>query len=154
MTATLLDHALALAARGLPVFPCIEDGKLPAIKGWRTLATTDPQQIRDWWRRPRNIGVATGHPLGDGYLTVIDLDMKTGRDGMLSLAALEMEHGILSPTFTVVTPTLGRHLYFITAEPVRSSVQHVGPGIDIRGVGGYVVGPGSSIPGGRYVIHG
>src|SRR3546814_17967789 len=73
---------------------------------------------------------------------VVDLDMKKGKDGRLSLAMLELEHGPLATTFTVVTPTLGRHLYFATATPVRSSVEHVGKGIDIRGVGGYVVGPG------------
>src|SRR3546814_8953431 len=79
---------------------------------------------------------------------VVELDMKKGKDGRLSLAMLELEHGPLATTFTVVTPTLGRHLYFATATPVRSSVAHVGKGIDIRGVGGYVVGPGSSIPAG------
>src|SRR3546814_7588162 len=76
---------------------------------------------------------------------VVELDMKKGKDGRLSLAMLELEHGPLATTFTVVTPTLGRHLYFATATPVRGSVEHVGKGIDIRGVGGYVVGPGSSI---------
>lgn len=85
---------------------------------------------------------------------VVDLDMKTGKDGRFSLAMLELEHGGLPATFTVVTPSLGRHLYFASATPVRSSVEHVGKGIDIRGVGGYVVGPGSSIPAGRYVAHG
>lgn len=164
--ATPLDHALALAAMGFPVFPCIEGGKLPAIKGWRTRATTDEQQIRFWWRSPtdeetaarpewrphrRNIGVATGHPFGGGYLTVVDLDMKPGQDGKMDLAMLEMEHGALPATFSTITPSLGRHLYFVTKAPVRSSVKHVAPGIDIRGVGGYVVGPGSATAAGRYV---
>src|SRR3546814_7212711 len=62
------------------------------------------------------------------YLMVVDLDMKKGKDGRLSLAMLELEHGPLATTFTVVTPTLGRHLYFATATPVRSSVEHVGGG--------------------------
>src|SRR3546814_4961427 len=48
MTDSPLPHALALAARGYPVFPVIEDGKLPAIKGWRTRATTDEATIRQW----------------------------------------------------------------------------------------------------------
>src|SRR3546814_8480488 len=72
MTDSPLPHALALAARGYPVFPVIEDGKLPANKGWRTRTTTDEEAIRQWWAaRPYNDGVATGYPVpyGDGKST-------------------------------------------------------------------------------------
>jgi hypothetical protein len=47
-----LDHAAAV----IPVFPVSviqgPDGrwkKRPAIKGWKDAATTDPDQIRNWW---------------------------------------------------------------------------------------------------------
>src|SRR3546814_17648983 len=135
MTDSPLPHALALAARGYPVFPVIEDGKLPAIKGWRTRATTDEATIRQWWAaRPYNVGVATGYPVPyGGYLMVVDLDMKTGKDGRLSLAMLELEHGPIATTFTVVTPTLGRPLYFPTANPDRSNFEPVGKGKNNRG---------------------
>src|SRR3546814_14578405 len=120
---------------------------LPAIKGWRTRATTDEATIRQWWAaRPYNVGVATGYPVPyGGYLMVVDLDMKKGKDGRLSLALLELEHGPLATTFTVVTPTLGRHLYFATATPLSRSIQHAGKDIGIRGVGGNGVGPGRTI---------
>src|SRR3546814_15151126 len=95
MTDSPLPHALALAARGYPVFPVIEDGKLPAIKGWRTRATTDEATIRQWWAaRPYNVGVATGYPVPyGGYLMVVDLDMKKGKDGRLSLNSEERRVG-------------------------------------------------------------
>src|SRR3546814_5877108 len=119
---------------------CSSD-RLPAIKGWRTRATTDEATIRQWWAaRPYNVGVATGYPVPyGGYLMVVDLDMKNGKDGRLSLAMLELEHGPLATTFTVVTPALGRHLYLATATPDKSSVEHVGNALAIRRVGGFVV---------------
>src|SRR3546814_1456381 len=111
---------------------------LPAIKGWRTRATTDEATIRQWWAaRPYNVGVATGYPVPYGvYLMVVDLDMKKGKDGRLSIAMLELEDGPLATTFTVVTPTLGRHVSFATDTPVMSSVEHDGEGIALVGDGG------------------
>src|SRR5260221_11523538 len=69
----LLRSALAAAKLGWHVFPCVTDGKRPALRGnWQDLATTSPAQIRDWWARAAyNIGISCG-PSG---LVVIDLDM-------------------------------------------------------------------------------
>src|SRR3546814_19903191 len=94
---------------------------LPAIKGWRTRATTDEATIRQWWAaRPYNVGVATGYPVPyGGYLLVVDLDMKNGKDGRLSLDMPELEHGPLAATYTVVTPTPGPHITLAPATPER-----------------------------------
>ncbi|MGH3246205.1 MAG: bifunctional DNA primase/polymerase, partial [Trebonia sp.] len=52
MRQALLRSALAAAMRGWPVFPCAPGGKRPALRrNWQDLATTDPDQIRDWWAR-------------------------------------------------------------------------------------------------------
>jgi len=69
----LLRSALALAARGWLVFPCVPSGKRPALRGnWQNLATTSPDQVNAWWAKtPYNIGTACG-PSG---LVVIDLDV-------------------------------------------------------------------------------
>ena len=53
-TATLSDEpnltaALDLAAADLPVFPAGPD-KRPLFAGWQEKATTDPEQINEWWR--------------------------------------------------------------------------------------------------------
>jgi hypothetical protein len=158
-----LPAALSLAARGWHVFPCAIDAKRPALRGnWQDLATTDPAPIRRWWNdAPYNIGVSCG-PSG---LIVIDLDTpKTpvrpggpshGRTGTHSLTDLCAAHGQPFPhtTFTVATPSGGVHLYFrATSQPVRNTAGRLGPLIDTRADGGYVVGPGSRVNGREYIV--
>jgi len=170
----LLRSALAAALRGWHVFPCAADGKRPALRGnWQDLATTDPGQIRDWWNRaPYNIGIACG-PSG---LVVIDLDMphdeaadEEAADGALFpltgadiLSGLARRHGERYPggTYIVDTPSGGCHLYFSVAGDtagdarVRNSAGAVGPHIDVRADGGYVVGAASRIGGRAYTARG
>ena len=143
MTATrplpLLRAALAAAGRGWPVFPLIPGGKRPAIAGWPRQATVDAEVLAIWWRDvPYNIGIACG-PAG---LLVVDLDGPPGRSSFTDLAA---EVGSV-PTFTVGTPSGGEHRYFTLQAnaPAPSTVARLGPHIDTRGAGGYVVAPGSA----------
>lgn len=163
---TQLRSALAAAVRGWHVFPCAVDGKRPALRGnWQDLATTSPDQIRDWWARtPYNIGIACG-PSG---LIVIDLDMPhddadvdDDEPGVLFplsgadiLSGLAGQHGERYPgdTYVVDTPSGGCHLYFSAAVDGRvpNSAGVVGPHIDVRSDGGYVVGAGSRIGGRGY----
>jgi hypothetical protein len=60
----------------------------------------------------------------------------------------------LPPTYQVRTPSGGRHLYFTAPPGVRlpSSVNRLGPHIDTRAWGGYVVAPGSTTPDGAYGV--
>lgn len=166
-----LRSALAAAQRGWHVFPCAVGGKRPALRGnWQDLATTSPGQIRDWWRRaPYNLGIACG-PSG---LVVIDLDQPrddAGDDepgvlfplsGADVLSALAAERGERYPggTYTVDTPSGGCHLYFAVGSVgadarVRNSAGVIGPHIDVRSDGGYVVGAGSWIDGRAYAARG
>lgn len=138
--ADFVEAALNLGRRGLRVFPLKAGSKHPPlIKDFPRNATTDEAQIRAWWARwpNANIGVST-----NGML-VLDVDPKRG--GLASLAVLEAENGPLPATFRVRTPSGGLHLYFTSRNPVACSVDRVAPGIDVRGHGGYVVGPGSVI---------
>jgi hypothetical protein len=155
----LLWSALAAADAGWYVFPCAPGSKRPALpQNWQDLATTDAGRIRSWWaRQPYNIGIACG-PSG---LVVIDLDVardaQAGLDGPASGAeslkrlCLAHRQRDLAGTYTIDTPSGGRHLYFTaTGAPVRNSAGRLGPLIDIRADGGYVVGAGSRIDGRRY----
>jgi hypothetical protein len=166
----LLRSALAAAMLGWHVFPCATGAKRPALRGnWQDLATTSPDQIRDWWARaPYNIGIACG-PSG---LVVIDLDLphdvdddEDAADGALFplsgadiLSGLARQHGERYPggTYIVDTPSGGCHLYFSAAggAQARNSAGAVGPHIDVRADGGYVVGAGSRIGGRGYTARG
>jgi Bifunctional DNA primase/polymerase, N-terminal len=56
-------------------------------------------------------------------------------------------------TFTVATSSGGRHLYFqAPAGPVRNSASRLGPLIDVRAAGGYVIAPGSRVGGRPYEV--
>jgi hypothetical protein len=157
----LLRSALAMAGRGWHVFPCVPGSKEPALRGnWQRHATTDPAQICAWWtRRPYNVGISCG-PSG---LVVIDLDVPKASDasnddgtvpptGAASLARLCQQHGEPYPsaTFTVSTPSGGSHLYFTATSHIRNSASSLGPLIDIRATGGYVLAPGSQVGGRPY----
>jgi Bifunctional DNA primase/polymerase, N-terminal len=59
----------------------------------------------------------------------------------------------LPRTFSVRTPSGGLHLYFAApAQRLGNTAGKLGRGIDTRGAGGYVVGPGSVCNAGYYRI--
>lgn len=138
-----LEAALAWAARGYRVFPCVPNAKRPLLEDWPALATTDENTIRAWWfQHPdANIGMA-----GTG-LVVLDLDEKNGRTGVQDFYNL----GLDFDTLTVATPSGGYHVYY-AGPPTANSAGKLGHGIDTRGPGGYVLAPGSSIDGAEYAI--
>lgn len=166
-----LDAALMAAQRGFRVFPlfyikkdgqcscrklnCKRAGKHPITKNGCQDSTTDEAQIRQWWTEApyANLGLMTGV---DG-LVVLDVDDGIKRDatgrktGGASLDALTAQHGPLPPTLTVRTGGGGRHYYFLSIRPIPNSTSKVGPDLDIRGTGGYVILPPSNhSSGGHY----
>ncbi|MFG2625276.1 bifunctional DNA primase/polymerase [Streptomyces sp. NPDC048473] len=175
-TATLaLAHALSAAERGLPVIP-LSAGKLPALpsphrnedrpvicRGACGLpghgvhdATTDPAAVRALFAAApwaTGYGIACGRP--PHHLIGIDLDIDTtGRnDSAVSLQQLALHHLFtIPPTVAVLTPSGGRHIWLTgpPGVPVPNSASRLAPGIDIRGAGGYLVGPGSVTARGTY----
>ncbi|NEW77584.1 bifunctional DNA primase/polymerase [Streptomyces rhizosphaericus] len=82
-----------------------------------------------------------------------DASRKDGTNGLAALARLAREHAFAIPrTVTVLTPSGGRHLW-LCGPPglaVPNSAGRLAPGIDIRGLGGYLVGPGSYASHGSY----
>jgi hypothetical protein len=138
--------ALALASKGMRVFPLWPRTKEPLTHNGFKSATTDPNIIKGWWRSgDNNIGIATGP---DSGIWVLDID---GEKGEATLCELEAPFGPLPPTVEVITGK-GRHVYFrwpagkkIGNSQLRSDV----PGLDWRGSGGYVLAPPSIHPSGR-----
>ncbi len=127
---------------------CPDVGKHPRVQGGLKSATTDPKVIRKWWAMwpDANVGIRTGAESG---LVVLDIDVAKG--GRETLDQLEAAHGSLLPTLTVETGGRGLHYYF--AHPggrVRNNAGRLGPGLDLRGDGGYVVAAPSLHRSGRH----
>ena len=133
--------AQALAARGLHVFRVRLGDKRPVAQGWQAEATTDPAIVAKLFAADDNIGIRTGER---SRCFVLDID---GEEGETSLFALEERHEPLPTTLAVETPN-GVHYYFRWRPGLRNSAGQVGPGVDIRAEGGFVVGPGSLHPSG------
>lgn len=154
-TTTPLDAALAYAARGWRVVPIAPGTKYPrGLDAWQRAATTDPDTIRAWWTglyQGHGVGIATGRASG---LWVLDVDVADGKAGDETLADLQARHGQLPDTPTSITGSGGAHLLFAwhPDHDVRNSAStRLGPGLDIRGEGGFIVAPPTVHPNGtRY----
>lgn len=94
-----------------------------------------------------NYGIVCGELSG---ICVLDIDKP---EGFETLARLELDTVINTETPHVWTPN-GMHVYFKWHPDVQTRGNVVGEGVDIRSTGSYVVGPGSSINGERYVWDG
>ncbi|UNZ18492.1 bifunctional DNA primase/polymerase [Streptomyces sp. 891-h] len=117
-------------------------------------ATSDPDRVRALFAAApwaTGYGIACGRaPL---HLVGLDLDVKHGIDSPRALRRLAAAHGFTVPaTTTVLTPTGGRHLWLRAPADVTvgNSAGRLAPGIDVRGAGGYLVGPGSVTVRGTY----
>lgn len=129
---------------------------------------SDPETVQAWWSgryRRDHVGLLTGRGRDGRGLVVIDLDMpKPGAEppagrwagccgGTDVLELLAREAGVDWPdTYTVLTPSGGMHLYFLqpTDGPLigcatgdKPTPPHLGPLVDVRGIGGYVIAAGS-----------
>ena len=148
-----LKNAMRFIERDISIFPIAANSKIPLTRKGFKDATTDRRQIKNWAREfPKaNIGIPTGQASG---FIVIDLDRKGSVDGVKAFKALCDRLGIELPdTYKIGTPSGGgQHLYFWTkhASEIRNSAGVLGPGIDSRGEGGYVVAEGSVIDRKRY----
>lgn len=142
-----LDAALDYASRGFAVFPCAPDSKRPACANGVNDATTDEIQIRKWWESDPSFNIAVS-PDRSGCF-VLDEDPPLGAE---TLASLEMEHGLLPRTLTFQTPRGGFHYWFrgSCASSVGTDRAGLGPKLDTRGQGGYVVMAPSTVDGKPY----
>jgi len=110
MNATMLDAALAYAARGWAVHPLVPFAKTPLTAHGFKDASTDVGQITRWWTATpdANIGVATGKISG---ITVLDWDEKPWEEKFgesVTLLALVQKHGLLPKREVDVAISLAR----------------------------------------------
>jgi hypothetical protein len=144
----LYKAARRLAREGNPVFPCrpVDVGersaKSPLTRNGFKDGSTDRDQIKAWWRAHGSaaIGFATGH-----VWDVLDVDIKKNADGRVHLPMLQ-RLGLLNGCKRVVrTPSGGWHLYFLAYPGLTNKARGATLGLDVRGLGGYVLAPPSWI---------
>lgn len=169
---TMRGAALWFAEQGLRVFPITPGTKIP-FKGSNGClsASSNAELIRDWWDRDpdSNIGIATGY-----LVDVVDID---GAKGQQSRAERWCARGVDCETrgmkrlpwdvddcdhgpgifakieemgvAKVLTPRPGgMHIYLKATG--RGNHADLAPGVDYRGLGGYVVAPPSATDVGTY----
>lgn len=152
----MLTRALNYAKSDFPVFPCCypdsdskcgcgrghqdrDVGKVPLTQNGLTDATIEQSRVIDYWtRHPQaNIGIA----IPPGYF-VLDVDI--GHNGYESLEKLQDEVGLLPKTLQIITGSGGSHFWYNTDREIRNTAKLGGyEGLDIRGLGGYVIAPPS-----------
>lgn len=142
----LLAAALKYAAAGLYVFPVrvvrvsSADGdrkKVWPIGTWRNASTRDESTIRQWYTGAAWRGTSLAIDCGKSGLVVLDGDGDAGMAALHELAEQGMPIGSAAGT-----PGGGQH-WFYAADPERpisiDSSGKVAPGVDVRGVGGFVI---------------
>ncbi len=152
MAITLLMRARQLAAQyQFSIIPVDRASKQPAAR-WKEFQSrhSTEREWRGWFgsRCPCNLGIVTGAISG---IVVVDVDSDAGRTYVAA-------H--LPPTpMRVTTGGGGEHHYYghpgvVVANKVRLPGDGAAPvAVDVRGDGGYVIGPGSLHPRtGRYYV--
>jgi len=144
---SMLEAALEYTGRNWYVFPLIPRGKTPLTEHGVLDASNEARQVKQWWTRwsDANIGLSCG-PSG---IVVIDLDAR--EEGIDNWAELAGKMEIDDNTVTSLTGGGGQHLFFKVPPDIKisNSVGRLGPGIDVRADGGYVVVPPSIHPNGK-----
>ena len=144
-----LRQALAYAARGWPVFPCLPGEKIPATEHGFRDATTDQQHITGWFGRGYgwNLAIATGAPGPD----VLDVDEHGhAGNGFAALSRLRRAGLLDGASAHVRTPSGGLHAYFTGT--VQRNGHLPAHHLDFRSAGGYILAPPSQVSGHLYRI--
>lgn len=139
MTHTLPAMWAVPLRMGWSVIPLRQRDKRPAIGSWGEYQHHRPSRelVIGWAARGYNVGIVTGRVSG---LLVLDLD---------SHAALMEAERLGLPDTVAASTAKGRHCYFQHPGGKVKNRAGLFPGADIRGDGGFVVGPGSIHPSGK-----
>ncbi len=122
---------------------CSAPGKHPAIKNGAHSASLDNSEIDGWWAKwpAASVAVQTGVAMW-----VLDVDRPEGEE---ALEELQLRFGKLPDTPIAQTGGGGRHYFFARpAMPVQNRIGFVA-GLDVRGLGGYVLAAPSQHSSGR-----
>lgn len=118
---------------------CVKPGKHPRVQDWPNEATTDADKILSWhsWVPNANWGWVQD--------TTFTLDVDPSRDGLNSLAQWEENAGGPNTTFRQKTQSGGWHYVYRQTDPPLRQQGDILNGIEIRGVGSYIMLGGVSV---------
>lgn len=132
-----LTEALRVAENGWPVFPLTPGEKVP-VRGSRGFldATTDPEMIMAAFTLA-GAGAGVGVRCTGAAGFTVDCDVKKGKDGIRQF----LSGWPVGQSRKTVTPSGGMHFTYATPDGfvVPTGQDVLGPGVDIRGPGGYRV---------------
>jgi uncharacterized protein YndB with AHSA1/START domain len=151
------EAALRHAVRGIPVFPCVPGGKAPLHFLGNEKASTQPEQVRAWWRECPDANI--GGVMGD-HLIAVDVAAQMPeiaddpkRPNLAERVELLREEFIerlnAETTRTHSSPRKSTHHLFSTPEAAgtfHDKAEPV-PGIRIRHKRGYLILPESVLDG-------
>ena len=139
----MLESALKYAALGWAIFPCRPNDKRPATSHGCLAATTDADQIREWWTKTpdMNIGLACGEISG---ITALDIDPRSS--GHEFLAAAIDDNDPIDGVWESQTGGGGTHYLFAYGDEANVDLA---PGVEIKSDGMYIILPPSIHPNGN-----
>lgn len=180
---TPIEIAMEFAKLGFFVFPLYRGRNSQKLKpyGWARNSVLDPEkadkaisaskdlsEIETWTKRVKsgyNAGIIGFGVLGIDCV-ILDLDVKGGKTGISEFAEMIKDHAIPKTPMITMTKSGGLHLFYRRPEKYKESQiktlsgikvgNQVYPSIDLRGDGGFVVGPDElvtdlkSVPIGKY----
>lgn len=138
-------QALDYVRKGLSVIPVRAGQKEPPLVRYKEEGFTQriptQDEVRAWWSRwpDANVAIVTGEVSG---VTVIDVDRYKG--GAETVARL----GLHSPLMASASRG-GLHLFFHYSPTVKTWVEKLGDGLDVRNDGGYIMASPSIHPSGK-----
>lgn len=141
----ILDLALTLRSEGISVIPLLPREKKPALTSWTVYQERLPTEteVHAWFDKPgNNIGIVCGKVSGN--LAVLDFDDPKKAEAWGARYASAFDG------CPIVQTGRGFHVYLRSTVPLRGSKNDQ---YEVKGEGGYVVGPGSVHPnGGKYLL--
>lgn len=138
----LKESSVFYAQHGAHVFPLAKNSKIP-LKGTQGLnsASNDVSFIKRAWTDEFNIGLNCGK----SGLICLDLDVRADFNGITNFEDFRAGR-FMPPTMQVKTRSGGQHLYFKADDLlIKSGVNVLGQGIDIKAQGGYTILPPSYV---------
>lgn len=132
---------------------CISKGKHPAV-AWTTFQQrrASDAEILAWFNgqyADYGVGIITGQISG---FFAVDIDQGPGKEGGQTIANLQLIHDDLPYTIEAQTGGGGRHVLLRHPGPGRyvpTAKNVLGPGVDVRGDGGFIVAAPSFHESGR-----